>query len=345
MKLLEIKYDFPNFLVKYALTDGQRVSVCPVLSVSASCNPDGTFTVCSFSSEKKKPNDARSSINLIEYTHVVSENEECEGIYSRTTWSYLKGIENVHYSYCAKIVDDSIALENSSDPVIKAHIYLSRGLYNEADKLLEPVLPPDKSYYYFVNLAANKLQAQRYENGIGVEKNLDKAYIHYLYARSYEDIARFMEMGYGKNVFNKALCVDELLEFHTYMLLHAVGETEYAEYRVSWNAGCWIYKTEEKESQDPHDIKERKSNALCRKQYCEWAMSGKSLKNFTVEKFILYIGAYFSYLENGHEGRCTYTYDDSYETSVSSAKMYLESALEKGDELAIRAQSFIDSLG
>lgn len=348
MKLLEIEYDLSESKVKYILTDGKKKAICPILSMSASDNGDGSYTVRSFSYERKQPNDHESETVPLEYTHTVREDEVCSGLYNRVEWTYIDGCYNDHRVYEARIVDSAIALKESDDPVIKAHIYLSMSEYAEVDKLLAPILPPDPNHYFFVNKEANRLAAQRYELGLGVAKDLNKAYIHYLYAESSDDVVRFMEMGYSKGVLGDSFDPSELCEYDFYMLLYAAGEREYARYRVFWDAGCWLYEKREKESTKKEDVMERRSNALCRRQACLWMMQENDEENVLNGKFALYLGAYLAYLEEGSEGRVTYIYEDDgskcRETSILSANVYIERAVEKGNELAIQGKEFIDSV-
>ena len=348
MKLLEIKYNLSESKVKYILTDGNQYAICPILSVSAEDNGDGSYTVRSFSADRKQPNTSASKTEPLEYTHTVREGEVCSGLYNRVEWTYIDGCYNDHRVYEAMIVDREIALRESDDPVIKAQIYLSMGEYAEADRLLAPIIPPDPNHYFFVNGEANRLQAQRYELGLGVEKNLDKAYIHYLYAESFDDLIRFIEMGYGEDVLGDGFDFSEFCEYHFYMLLYAAGEREYAKYRVLWDAGCWLYEWDEKDSVQEDDIRERRSIALCRRQACEWIIQEKDEANVLNGKLTLYLGAYLAYLEVGSEGKVTYVYEDDgskcRETSILSANVYIEQAIEAGNELAIRGKEFIDSV-
>ena len=175
---------------------------------------------------------------------------------------------------------------------------------------------------------------------------MDKAYVHYLYAQSIADVIRFMDMGYGKGVFCESPRLLDLNEYHTLMLLWTAGEREYAEYRINWLASCWIYDSAEKEATKKTEAQEHRTYALCRRQVCEWMME-KNAEDVDIEKFTLFMGAYLSYLKNGHEGSCSYVYEYSdgkcNETSVWAAEKYIAEALEAG-KFAIRGKAFMDAV-
>jgi len=344
MHYLKVTYDISTNECVFIPVDGESHPITPGLGASAKENGNGTFSVETITWEKDAPNDTSSEKKDIITHHTVKAEEKCSGSYSVSEWSYLEGVYYRHPSYEAEIVDGSIALKESSDPVIKARVYVDMGHYNEADKLLKPILPPDPNYYYFVNREAHKLEAQRYELGLGVEKDLDRAYIHYLYAEAYADVIRFMDMGYGKGALREDYNTVDFCEYHFYKLLHAAGEKEYAEYRVFWNAGCWLYEWHEKDSTNKKDMQERRSYALCRRQACEWIMQNGDKEKVLNNKFTLYLGAYLAYLEEGSEGKCTYIYDNDGskhgETSIYSAESYIKAAIEAGNEFAIRTNAF-----
>lgn len=348
MKFLKIVYDISNEECKFIPIDGKSYAVTQGLCALATERENGVFEVETITWEKQDPNDKRSEKKEIHKSHTLREGEESQDSYSITKWSYLEGLFYVRWTYVVTVVDGEVALKQSKDPVIKAQTYVEMGEYEKADAILADILAPDPNHYYFVNKQANELQAYRYEFGLGVKKDLDKAYKHYLFARSFNNVARFMGMGYGKGVFEEDYRLIEWCEYHVLKLLHAIGEREYAEYVMNWNANYWIYDSEEKEA-DKYSLK-FKSIALCRKQVCEWMMERKKVKEVDAEKFALYLGAYCSYLKNGHEGACSYVHEDwedgskSNQTSTWRAINYIEESSQQGDELAIRGLEFIQSL-
>ena len=348
MYYLKVTYDISTGECVFIPVDGEYHGVTQGLSALAKENGNGTFSVEMLTWERDDPNDTALEKKEIHTYHTVQAGEKCSGSYSVSEWSYLKGVYYSHPSYRAEVVDGSIALKESQDPVIKAQVYVDMGDYARADTLLNPILPPDPNNYYFANREANQLQAQRYELGLGVEKDLDRAYIHYLYAESVADVIRFMDMGYGKGVLEENHHSVDFGEYHFYKLIHAAGEAEYAEYRVFWDAGCWLYEWHEKDSTNKDDMKKRRSYALCRRQACEWIMQKEDKEKVLNDKFTLYLGAYLAYLEEGSEGKCTYIYEDDgskyRETSVYSAESYIKRAIEAGDEFAIRGKTFIDAM-
>ena len=348
MYYLKITYDISTDECVFIPFDGEHHGVTPGLSALAMENGDGTFSLETLTWESDDPNNKALENREIIANHTVKTGEECWGEYSVSEWSYLEGVYYIHRSYSAEVVDGSIALKESSDPVIKAQVYVEMGDYASADALLNPILPPNPNHYYFVNREANKLQAKRYELGLGVKKDLDRAYIHYLYAQSVGDVVRFMDMGYGKGVLEEDTHSDDLCEYHFYKLIHAAGEREYAEYRVFWSADCWLYEWHEKDSTSKKDVQMRRSCALCRRQACEWIIEKEDREKVLNDDLTLYLGAYLAYLEEGSEGKCTYTYDNDgsrrEDTSVYSANSYIERAIAAGNDLAVRAKAFIDAV-
>ena len=348
MNLLKVIYDLSFKKCKFIPLDGEHHAITQGFSVCATENNNGTFTVETLTWERDNPNDTALEKKEIHTYHTVKAGEKCSGVYSLSEWSYLEGVYYRHPNYEVEVVDGSIALNESDDPVIKAQVYVGMGDYEKADVLLNPILPPDPNNYYFVNHEANKLQALRYELGLGVEQDLDKAYVHYLYAEAVADVIRFMDMGYGKGVLEEDYRSIDFCEYHFYKLIYAAGETKYAEYRVFWDAGCWLYEWHEKSSTNKNDIQKRKSYALCRRKACEWIMQTGDREKVLNDMFTLYLGAYLAYLEEGSEGKCTYIHEDDgskyRETSVYSAGNYIKRAIEAGNEFAARGKAFIDAM-
>ena len=348
MYFLKVTYDILTNECTVIPIDGEYHKIASGLSASAKDNGNGRFNIQTLSWERKNPNDENCIKNEICKSHTLKVGEKCEDSYSVTEWSYIKGVYYTHPSYFVEIIDGITALNQSDDSFIKAQVHLSLGEYERVDELLNPILLPDKNHYYFVNSNANKLQAKRYELGLGVEKNLNKAYVHYLFANSYADVIRLMDMGYGKGVLEDDYRKIDWNEYYALKLLYAVGEKEYAEYKIYWNAGCWTYSSNQKQEKSNDNAKWNKTVALCRKQACEWMMDKNSLTVSEIEKLTLFSGAYLSYLKQGHEGACSYVSENfedgckSNQTSVLSAKGYINEAVEKGNEFAIRIKSFID---
>ncbi|MBQ8388829.1 MAG: hypothetical protein IJX46_07890 [Clostridia bacterium] len=348
MYYLKITYDISTGKSVFIPADGKHHGVTQGLSALAKETGDGGFSVETLTWERDDPGDTAQKEQEIRMAHTVKVGEVCSGSYSVSDWSYLKGVSYRHPSYRAEVVDGRIALKESDDPVIKARVCVEMGDYAKADALLRPILPPDPNYYYFTNREANRLQAQRYELGLGVEKDLDRAYVHYLYAEAADDVVRLMDMGYGKGVLEEDYRAIDFCKYHFYKLIHAAGEVEYAEYRILWDAGCWLYEWHEKNSTDKDDMQKRRSYALCRRQACEWIIEKEDRDKALNGKLTLYLGAYLAYLEEGSEGKCTYVYENDGskhgETSIYSAESYIERAVAAGNELAIRGKAFMDAV-
>lgn len=348
MYFLKVTYDISCGKFTIIPADGEHHGITQGLSALARDNGDRTFTLEMLTWERNNPQNTALEKKEIRTLHTVKAGKQCLGQYSQSEWSYMKGIYYRHPSYEAKVIDGKTALKESDDPVIKAQVYVEMGKYRHADKLLTPILPPDPKHYYFVNKNAHKLQAMRYELGLGVKKDLGKAYIHYLYAEAYDDIVRFMDMGYGKGVLSEHHRSLDWNEYYPLRLLHAAGERAYAEYRINWNANCWTYDRNEKEATKRTNAKWYKANALCRRQVCEWMMA--NAKNADIDRFTLMLGAYLAYLSEGHEGSCSGIREDpetgskSNTTSLWWAEKYIASAVAAGNSFAIQGKGFIDKV-
>ena len=104
MYYLMVKFNFPDYALQYVPVDGQKHVAGYSFEISCQDNGDGTFTVHSYSSERKYPNDPDSVIVPIEYEKIVSLEEECSGQYSYRKWTYLEGCYNSHYMFTARVV-------------------------------------------------------------------------------------------------------------------------------------------------------------------------------------------------------------------------------------------------
>ena len=111
MYYLMVKFNFPDYALQYVPVDGEKHVVGYSFEISCRDNGDGTFTVHSYSSERKYPNDPDSVIVPVEYESVVKLGEECRGEYSYRKWSYLEGCYNSHYAFSAVVVTEKTEAE------------------------------------------------------------------------------------------------------------------------------------------------------------------------------------------------------------------------------------------
>lgn len=341
MKFIKLTYGWPK-RYKFVPADGKAYNALG-FDIIAEQNDDGSYTISTFDHKRKEPNNVASELVEVDNTFTVHVGEEVLASYCTIEWNYIRGAYNSHEDYRIAIVDDDVALAETDDDVVKAMIYLQRGNYNDALSLVSKHL--DVDMFFDVNDDAHKLLAKMLENGLGVEKDVDKAYMHYLYAKSFEDIARFWSMGYGHDVLDRFNNID-WDEYHALLLLASVGQGEYAYQRMKKIANEWFYKDEEKLSQRQDYLHKHKFVALSRKTACLWAMAKGDHTFGASEKFTLFAGAYLSYLSQGHEGQCSYETDNGggskgQHTSVSFAERWIDRGVADGDEFAIKAKAFI----
>ena len=350
MKFLEIRCSHVHDGYVYIGIDSRTRVICPNLQIRAVDNNDGTYKVISFSSRREQPN----YYTIYDVTPdnmecVITEDEICHGYYSGTKWTYLSGVYNVSYDYHASVVSASDVISNSLDAPTLAAAYIELGDYEKARSLVDPILAPDPNYYYFVNREANRVKAQMLEKALGCEKSLDEAFFHYLYAQDYESIVRFMDMGYGKGVLSEDYHSLDWDEHYVLKLLYSLKKDDDVFYRMIFLAECFTYKHKEKISKRDKALKKHKSGALARLCASEWIMERGDYKNVENGNLELFLGAYFSWLSQGHEGMCSYENDNgggsmSQGTSLSCARKYLQDAAEAGSELALRALKYISDI-
>ena len=106
MYYLMVKFNFPDYALQYVPVDGEKYVAGYSFWISCKDNGDGTFTVHSYSSERKDPNNKESEIVPVEYERVVRVGEECRGVYSYQKWSYLEGCYKSHYAFSATVVTE-----------------------------------------------------------------------------------------------------------------------------------------------------------------------------------------------------------------------------------------------
>ena len=121
MYYLMVKFNFPDYALQYVPVDGEKHVAGYSFWISCKDNGDGTFTVHSYSNERKDPNNKESEIVPVEYERVVGVGEECRGLYSYQKWSYLEGCYNSHYAFSATVVTEKTEPERED----KIHYSLS----------------------------------------------------------------------------------------------------------------------------------------------------------------------------------------------------------------------------
>lgn len=345
MKILKIQSDISVDNYKYIPIDDKEYVICSGLTIKGTCNNDGTYSIKSTTTKRKNPNDHLSDLIIETKLFTNCENEIVEGTYNVLKWEYLIGNYYSSYSFKVNIVDSQIILNELLDPILKAKIYLYEMEFDKVLDIIKPLLNINE--YGEVNLEAHNIMGKMFENGLSVEKDLDKAFIHYLYSENKEDVKRFIDFGYGNNI-DEDIDEDtnEINFYHIYKLLYRTSEKEYAYNKMISEARYWIYKHSEKTSMNESYVKLRKYLALCRKEACKWIMENNDYKYVENGNFELFLGAYLSYLKQGHEGMCTSENDNgggsmSYSTNQYGAQKYIEEAITENNEFAILCNEFM----
>lgn len=342
MKLLKVIYEIDTGKSTFIPIDGKRRIVCPMLE--ASCVSIGEeYEVTFYTMKRLEPNNPKSDYKHGEKTALLAEGTEFGDSYTTTEWSYLHGVENVSRSYRAVIIDDEEVLAQGAPLLIRAMIYDSRGEHDKANELMTQLL--GFNCYIYIDSKAHIYEGQRYESGIGRDKDLARAFYHYLLARSAPDIIRFMDMGYGGGAPIEDYHRLSWDIYHSLMILHHIGykELAYNEMCLRANHG-WCYTWEEKESADAESVEERRVSAQARLQAAKWIIDREDLEIVKSGNLVLFLGAYYAYKEHGHEDRCTYYDEDSGVgfTSEWRAIDYLKAAAERGEVLAQGALALVE---
>ena len=342
MKLIKVIYDSASAKQAFVLIDGAEHAICPGLSILAS-EVGGVYTITAYTSGKNRTKQPGFEAAREAQAHTINDGESKSGVYTTTEWSYLKGVESVSRSYTISVVDINEALSSpSTSQTLKARLYLFVGDYKKADELLLPLL--DFNWYLYINKEAHALMAYGYEEGLGLEKNLDLAFRHYLLAEAREDIIRFLDMGYAKGAFKEDYHAFSWDIYHTLLVLDFMGERDFAyKQMIVRAANDWCYTWEEKESTDRELVANRYNSAMARKQAAEWIIERRDKTEARGEHLVLFLGAYYAYLKTGSEDRCTYYDDDGGvgQTSAYRALDYVTEAQQKGEELAIKGLALI----
>ena len=346
MMFIKVSFGWPKRHI-FLPADNKPHKVFQRLTVLANQSRDGRYTIKLSDTYHSDPSNIASELVCVDKTVEVEPGEKVNLEYTTVEWSYLRGKYHSHESLSAVIVDEEVVLAEADDAVVKAEIYYQRGDYQRALELIRPMLLPGN--FYKVNKAAHRLLGDMYEHGSGVEKDLALAYVEYLYAEDYDSIVRMISFGYGIGAADEFLMPtpDEWDEYHALLLLDRAGESDYAYKRMRERASNWFYRDEEKNSTRADYLHEHKYTALARRTACTWAMERCDREFGASESFLLFAGAYFSYLSQGHEGACSYVKDNgggstAHLKNKGAAERWLDKAIEEGDEFAISIKAFIE---
>lgn len=347
MEFIKIGYGWPK-KYKFLPVDEQSHHVFERCSILAEITDDGKYYIQVSDCYHGDANNIASQ--LVDVTkHVeVKRGEEVYFDYCIIECDHVRGKYHSHESFTAVIVSDDIALAETDDDVVRALVYYEREDYQKALDLIVPLLEPDE--FCRVNEQAHQLLAQMYQFGHGVEKDLKKAYIHYLYARDYERFDEMSHHGFGRGVLESTLKLwrnNDWDEYHVLLLLDNIGEKDYAYKAMIERADNCFFLDEEKKTKHADYKRNHKYVALARKTACQWAMKRCDYAFGASEKFLLFAGAYCSYLSQGHEGNCSYVSDNgggsvAHLKSASFAEWWLNKAIEDGDIFAIKAKAFME---
>ena len=346
MAFIKLTYGWPK-RYKFVPIDESSHSIFGMMTIFADFTDDGKYAIQVSDSYPSDPSNKASELVGVKKYIEVKLGQEVTFDYHTIEWNNMRGHYHGYDTIKAVVVDDDVALAETDDDVVKALVYYYKEDYQKAWELLTPLLGADQ--FCRVNEQAHQLVAQMYEFGDGVEKDLKKTYIHYLYAKDYDSFGRFFDRGFGRGVLEspRKLWLDnDWDEYHALLLLNNIGESDYAYNAMIERANDWFFSDQEKQSKRADYKRNHKYVALARKTACLWAMKRCDYAFGASEKFLLFAGAYCSYLSQGHEGNCSYVQDNgggsvAHLKSASFAEWWLNKAIEGGDKFAIKAKDFM----
>ncbi|MBQ4571621.1 MAG: hypothetical protein IJB21_07980 [Bacilli bacterium] len=363
MKVLKINYQTYKEHQQYVIINGKVTHASYDFPVNISCTDLNNGTYLVEYDYTKYANAGKSSFNYdytletVKESFTISKNEKFNASYIKMRWEYIKGAINDYETFTAsivpieKIIEELTTKDTTQNHLLLTRIYLKLEQYNVADNYINEVLKTDELF----NLKElNIILGERYEYGMGIEIDLEKAYIHYLLGHSKYDLKRFFELGFGINRFPN---YEELL-FENYIELAYIFnilllDTEYKKQAIEeliTYAGFWDYDVDEQE--DKAYTRRRMFLALTQLEAAKLIVDNNLIENNNYEKCVLFLGGYFAWKEKGHSGLIAYEYEenigDEYDslyvkkeaTRFNVALELVEKYAKLNDDLAIKVLNF-----
>lgn len=363
MKVLRIKYKTYKEEHIYIVINGKINHATYNFPINISCTnlENGTYLVeysyTRYANANKPSYNYDYTLETVNKNFVISDREEINETYVKTRWEYIKGAINDYYSFAAsivpieKIIEELTTKDNIDNYLLLIRIYLKLEQYSLADNYINEVLKTDNLF----NLKElNIILGERYEYGMGIEKDPDKAYVHYLLGNSKYDLKRFFKQGFGINGFPnyEELLFENYIE-SSYIFNMLLLDTEYKLQAISkliTYAGFWDYDRNEQTAATY--TRRRQYLALTQLEAAKLIVENNLNSDNNYKKCILFLGGYFAWKEHGHSGCIAYEYEenigDEYDSLyVKKEATRFEVALELvtkyaklNDEIAVKVLNF-----
>ena len=363
MKVLKIKYYTYKDNQHYVIINGKINHATYNFPVNISCKEldDETYQIdynyTRYANADKVGLNYDYTLETINKSLIISDGEEVNGSYVNKRWEYVKGAINDCNSFTAsivpidKILEELTSNDNIDNYLLLIRIYLKLEQYDLANNYINKVLETDNLF----NLKELNIKlGERYEYGMGIEKDLKNAYIHYLLGHSKYDLKRFFELGFGINRFPnyEELLFENYIE-SAYIFNILLLDTEYKKQAIEeliTYAGFWDYDVDEQK--DESYTRRRKFLSLTQLEATKLIIDNNLIENNNYLKCVLFLGGYFSWKEKGHSGLIAYEYeenigdeyDSSYVTKEATrfnvALELVEKYAKLNDELAIKVLNF-----
>lgn len=363
MKVLKIKYYTYKDNQHYIIINGKINHATYSFPVQISCKEldNDTYQIdynyTRYANADKVGLNYDYTLETINKSLIISDGEEVKGSYINKRWEYVKGAINDCNSFTAsivpidKILEELTSNDNMDNNLLLIRIYLKLEQCDLANNYINKVLETDNLF----NLKElSIILGERYEYALGVEKDLDQAYVHYLLGNSVYDLKRFFELCYGINRFPnyKELLFENYIE-SAYIFNILLLDTEYKKQAIEeliTYAGFWNY--DKKEQTNELYTRRRKFLALTQLEASKLIVEYNLINDKNYENCILFLGGYFAWKENGHSGCIAYEYEenigDMYDslyvkkeaTRFDVALELVEKYAKQNDDLAIKVLNF-----
>lgn len=366
MKVLKINYQTYKEHQQYVIINGKITHASYDFPVNISCTDlnNGTYLVeydyTKYANAGKSGFNYDYTLETVKEIFTISKNEKFNASYIKMRWEYIKGAINDYETFTAsivsieKIIEELTSKDNTQNHLLLVRIYLELEQYDLADNYIKKVLKTDELF----NLKElNIILGERYEYGKGINKDLNKAYLHYLLGHSEYDLKRFFTQGFGINRFPKyeELLFENYIE-SAYIFNTLLLDTEYKKQAIEeliTFAGFWEYNVYKQK--DESYTRRRMFLALTQLKAATLIVDNNLIENNNYKKCVLFLGGYFAWKENGHSGCIAYEYEENIGDEYDSLYVKKEAtrfnvALELvtkhakiNDEVAIKVLNFYNA--
>lgn len=306
MKVLEVRNNYSKY-IQYVLIDGNKSDKTLYFPVSMKCFTDNDKYVLELDYNKYKflTNKKENNEFLVEEVHEKEIfSDKVSGLYTLMKYDYLKGVINETHSYFATVYESNVLInkletnkEYYSDFGL-LELYLLIEDYDKANSLLNNIMSNNNMNE---DLKLYHILARMYEYGKLYEKDLDMAYAYYLMSKSYDDLLRFYDMGYAKNM-NELIQTPYTNGFNerAYLFNSLLLDTCFKEIglnKILKYASFWFF--DEDELKDKEYINERKYLALSQLKAVNLILENNLIES-NLENIINYLAGYFLWKKKGN---------------------------------------------